>query len=206
MTRRIAAVLATRREGDAPPGVDPDAFGRALAEDTIDALAALDQCESALVACPPSYGDVLRPVLWPGTPLLTIQAGDSVSTTRAALAAVQSLGADQAVIVAGDAPDLPGLLVGKLFSALTAADAAICPADRGLVALAARLPPAAWIDGAAAGLDTDDAHARLAAAAPRPAALAVVSGWHRLRSAADLTSLDYGLEGWDVTRALLAGY
>jgi uncharacterized protein DUF2064 len=177
-----------------------------MVEDTADVLAELAQCESAVVASPPSYADEVRALLWPDTPLVTVAAGDSAAVTLAALAALHSLGADHAVIVAADAPDLPGLLIGKLFSALTAADAAICPAADGLVALAARLPVAAWVIGAGVGLDSSTAHGRLAAAAPRADALVVASGWHRLRSPADIAELDYGLEGWDATRALLGGY
>jgi hypothetical protein len=190
----------------APPGIDPRAFARALVEDTADLLGELAHCESAVVACPPSYAAELRPVLWPGTPLVTIEPGDSAAMTLAALAALHELGADEAVIVAADAPDLPGLLVGKLFSALTTADASICPAADGLVALGARLPVAAWVAGAGVGLDTTDAHGRLAGAAPQPSALVVASGWHRLRTPADIGALDYGLEGWEATRALLGGY
>jgi molybdopterin-guanine dinucleotide biosynthesis protein A len=206
VTRRIAAVLVRPRESGAPPGVDPAAFALALAEDTADVLADLDQCEPAVIACPPAYADRVAGLLWPDTPLLTVPDGPTAATTRAAFDALHALGATEAVIVAGDAPDLPGLLVGKLFSALSTADVAICPAASGLVAIAARLPAAPWLAAAGAGLDNDDAHARLAAAAPRPAALAVVSGWHRLRSAADIAALDYDLEGWDATRALLGGY
>lgn len=192
--------------GGAPPGLDPGAFARALVEDTADLLAALDHCECAVVACPPAYAGELRPLLWPGTPLLTVEAGETEVTTLAALAALHSLGADQAVVVAGDAPDLPGLLVGKLFSALTAADVSICPAADGLVALGARLPVAAWVRAAGVGLDSAGALGRLTVAAPHPSALVVTSGWHRLRTPADIGALDYGLEGWEVTRALLAGY
>jgi hypothetical protein len=34
--------------------------------------------------------------------------------------------------------------------------------------------------------------------------IATAPGWHRLRTPADLTRLDPGLEGWDNTRALLS--
>lgn len=206
MTRRIAAVLATvRGTASAPAGVDPQALARAMVEDTADLLAELAHCECAVVACPPSYADELRPLLWPGTSLVTAPPGDSAATTLAALAALHALGADEAVVVAADAPDLPGLLVGTLFSALTTADASICPAADGLVALGARLPVAAWIAGVGVGLDSSDAHGRLAGAAPHPSALVVAAGWHRLRTPPDLVALDYGLEGWEATRALLGG-
>lgn len=177
-----------------------------MVEDTADLLGELAHCEAAVVASPPAYADELRSLLWRSTPLLTVAAGDSAATTHAALAALHTMGADEAVLLAADAPDLPGLLVGKLFSALTSADVAVCPADSGLVALGARLPLAQWAVAAGVGLDTAQAHGLLAAAAPRPDALVVVSGWHRLRAPADIAALDYGLEGWDATRALLGGY
>lgn len=192
--------------GGAPPGIDPKTFARALVEDTADLLAELDRCEVAVVATPPDYAETLRDVLWPGTALLTVAPGTSAATTYAALVALHALGADEAVVVSADAPDLPGLLVGKLFSALTSADVSIAPAAKGLVALGARLPPARWLTDAQVGLDDDDAHSRLAGAAPTEGALAVTSGWHRLRAPADIAALDYGLEGWDATRALLGGY
>jgi hypothetical protein len=109
------------------------------------------------------------------------------------------------VVVCGDAPDLPPLLVAKLFAALDTADAAACPCEGGgLVAFGTRLPVPAWVLAAGAGLDTPAATARLRAAAPRRA-FAVGPGWRRLRRPADVTRLDPGLEGWDVTRALLSG-
>lgn len=207
MTRRIAAVLAIARAvAGAPPGIDEQAFARAMVEDTADLLGELAHCDAAVVASPPAYADEVRPLLWPSTPLLTVAAGDSAATTQAALAALHAMGADEAVLVAADAPDLPGLLVGKLFSALTSADVSVCPAASGLVALGARLPLAAWASEAQVGLDSAQAHGVLAGATPRPDALVVVSGWHRLRAPADIAALDYGLEGWDATRALLGGY
>ena len=69
-----------------------------------------------------------------------------------------------------DAPDLPALLLGKLHSALTSAEVAVCPADDGrLVALATRLPAPEWLRETAATLDDDDAVRRLRAQAPRRA-------------------------------------
>lgn len=204
---RIAAVLAVAGEPTAaPPGVDGTEFAHAMIEDVADLLESLDQCDCAVVVSPPSYADEVRPLLARGTPVFTVAAGDSAATTLAALEALAGAGAGSVVLVAGDAPDVPGLLIGKLFSALTAADVAICPAAEGLVAVGARLPRASWFASAQVGLDTPDAHGRLAAAAPTTAALVVVSGWHRLRQPADIGVLDYGLEGWDVTRALLGGY
>jgi hypothetical protein len=115
-------------------------------------------------------------------------------------------------VIAADAPDLPPLLIGKLFRALEHAPAAACPSEEGgLVALAVRLPAPSWLFHVAAGaglgvLDMPDAFALVRAAAPRPGAVQAGPGWHRLRDPSDLAFLDPGLEGWENTRALLAGH
>ena len=135
-----------------------------------------------------------------------IEPGDSPALTVAVLAGLHELGGDVGVVVAADAPDLPGLLLAKLFRALARAEVAVCPADGGgLVALGARLPAPGWLAAATVGLDTSDALRRLAAAAVTSTALAVGPGWHRLRGPDDVVWLDPGLEGWAATRALLAG-
>ena len=128
------------------------------------------------------------------------------SSAYAVLDALHALGGTEAAVVADDAPDLPGLLVGKLFSGLSGAEAAACPADGGgLVALASRLPVPRWVRAAAVDLDRPDALAALSAAAPRAREVALVPGWHRLRRAEDVHRLDPGLEGWEATRRVLSG-
>ncbi|HZG93445.1 MAG TPA: hypothetical protein VEZ46_01920 [Mycobacteriales bacterium] len=205
MSGRIAAALVRPGGEGAPPGVDPDAFARSLAEDTYEVLADLAECSAGVVACPPSYGGTATSLVWPGAPVLTVADGATDVVTGGAVRALAGLGFDEVAVVAGDTPDLPGLLVGKLFSALTGAEVAACPAaGGGLVAIAVRVPVPGWLAAAEAGLDTADAAERLSRAAPRPAQLAVVSGWHRLRTPADVASLDPGLEGWETTRALLS--
>jgi hypothetical protein len=230
VSRRVAAVLARPPlPSGAPPGVDPARYAAALLEDTYEVLAGLAHCETAVVAYPSSYADAARAVVWPGTPVLTVPdpaagvgPGRSVVTRDgataahdaddgavlvAAIAAVGGLGAEDVVIVAADAPDLPGLMVGKLFSALTGARAAVCPAaDGGLVALGVRLPIPDWLRGSGAGLDTEDAVQRVQAAVPDRKAVVVTPGWHRVRRPHDITRLDPGLEGWEATRAILSGH
>ena len=82
---------------------------------------------------------------------------------------------------------------------------AAVPADGGgLVVLAARLPAPGWLpDGIT--LDTPDAVDRVRGAAPSRRDFAVAASWRRLRTPGDLARLDPGLEGWETTRALLAG-
>jgi hypothetical protein len=193
------------RGGAVPPGVDGDEFRLALLEDTYEVVAGLELVRPALIL---TGGDwpAAEAVTWPGTPI--VHAGD----LAAALERLRELGAEQAVVVAGDAPDLPPLLIGKLFRALGHAQAAVCPADGGgLVALAVPLPAPSWLFHGVAGsgfelFDLPDAFRRLRAAAPRPGLVQAGPGWHRLRAPGDLALLDPGLEGWESTRALLSGH
>lgn len=201
---RFAAVLShpARRRPDVPPGIDPDEFRLALLEDTYEVVAGLELVTSALVLDPPDQPDA-EAVTWPGTPIVR------EPTLAGAFAALHALGADAAALIAPDAPDLPPLLLGKLFRALGSAPSAACAArPDGLVALAARLPTPGWLTTALGDvdLDTPDALARLRSAAPRPGLVPQGPGWHRLRTADDLRFLDPGLEGWENTRALLEGH
>ncbi|MEU8799497.1 hypothetical protein [Spirillospora sp. NPDC048819] len=204
---RFAAVLSRpARQADVPPGIDPDELRLAMLEDTYEVVAGLELVTSALVLDPPDQPDA-EAVTWPGTPIVR------EATLAGAFAALHALGADAAALVAPDAPDLPPLLIGKLFRAVGSAPAAACQADGatepdGLVALAARLPLPEWLAGALqdVDLDTPDALARLRAAAPRPGLVPQGPAWHRLRTAGDLRLLDPGLEGWENTRALLEGH
>lgn len=199
MTDRIVAVLARDRTMSAPPGVDPEEFRLALAEDTYEVVAGLELVTAAVVLSPPEQPAV-EELTWPGTPIIGVPRDATLPTAFAALA---ERGADQAALVAPDAPDLPPLLIGKLFRALGRAQIAVCPSENGgLVALAANLPAADWIAGI--DLDTPDAYERLHAATPDRRALATGPGWHRLRVPTDIARLDPGLEGWPSTRALLS--
>ena len=195
MTARYVAVLAGPAVAT-PPGTDPAEFRLAVLEDTYEVVAGLEFVTPVLALT--DDDEDAESITWPGTEI--------VRTTGlgALLDALTGLGAEQAAVIAHDAPDLPPLLVGKLFRALGGGEVAICPAkDGGLVALAARLPAPAWLAGV--DLDTTDAPSRLRAAAERPGAVRSGPGWHRLRTPADLARLDPGLEGWDNTRILLTG-
>ncbi|MFA1544865.1 hypothetical protein [Actinomadura chokoriensis] len=199
---RFAAVLSYARPRDVPPGIDPDEFRLALLEDTYEVVAGLELVTSALVLDPPDQPDA-EAVTWPGTPIVR------EATLTGAFAALHALGAESAALVAPDAPDLPPLLLGKLFRALGGAPSAACQAEDGtLVALAAALPLPDWLAAALrdVDLDTPGALARLRAAAPRPGLMPQGPGWHRQRTTGDLRLLDPGLEGWENTRALLQGH
>jgi glycosyltransferase A (GT-A) superfamily protein (DUF2064 family) len=195
VTARYVAVLAGSSVAT-PPGVDPAEFRLAVLEDTYEVVAGLELVTPVLALT--EDDEDAEAITWPGT--------EVVRTTGLVtlLDALTGLGAEQAAVIAHDAPDLPPLLVGKLFRALGGGEVAICPAkDGGLVALAARLPAPAWLAGV--DLDTADAPSRLRAAAERPGAVRSGPGWHRLRTPADLARLDPGLEGWDNTRVLIGG-
>jgi len=200
---RRAAVLVLAgppAAGACPPGVAPDAFARALAEDVADLLAELPGLEPVVAAAADRVADA-EDVVWPGTPVLETV----LATPTEVFTALAARGYDEAALVPADVPDLPGLLVAKPFSRLTGATVAAVPAaDGGLVVLAARLPAPGWLPPSVT-LDTPDAVDRLRAAAPGRRDLAVIQGWHRLRTPGDLAGLDPGLEGWETTRALLSG-
>jgi hypothetical protein len=193
VTARHVAVLAGG-EVATPPGADPEEFRLAVLEDTYEVVAGLELVIPVLALTAPDPD--AEAVTWPGTPVVR------TSGLRALLDDLAGLGAEQVAVVAHDAPDLPPLLLGKLFRALGGGEVAICPArGGGLVALAARLPAPSWLGDV--DLDTPNAPSRLRAAAGRPGAVRSSPGWHRLRTAEDLARLDPGLEGWDNTRMLL---
>ncbi len=220
----MAAVLVTPAvRCAAPSGVAPEEFGLALVEDSCDLVAELELVAPAVAVSHDAEhelgGRAVAEFVWPGTALLRLAPADDVGLglVGQTLRSLAALGAKQAVVLAADAPDLPVLLIGKLFRALGGAtrrgDVAVCPAEGGgLVALAAWLPLADWVLGIVAAqhlrdrqveLDLPDATDRLRRLAPRRSALQVVPGWHRLRSPVDLGRLDPGLEGWTATRSVL---
>jgi hypothetical protein len=192
VTRRIVAVHAT------VPAV-PDSLDAAMLEDVVDLVAEMQQVDGALVAVAAAES-AARTVAWPGMPVLVVESRD----VGAGLEALLGAGADEGALVCADAPDLPALLLGKLFSALTGVEVAVCPGANGeLVALASRLPVPTWLAGLRLTLDTPDALQRLRDGAPRRG-LQIGSGWRRVRSSGDVAWLDPGLEGWEATRAWLA--
>ena len=196
--RRVVVLVVPARGSWAPPGRDVEQWRLAMAEDSYEVLAALDLVDVAVAVVGASDDEVaaVAELTWPGTSVF------SVGTPFDAVAAVGP--ASSVVLVSHDAPDLPGLLIGKLFRALSTADASVCPAtDGSLVALGVRVPPAPWLTALAPSLDTP--LAELEAAEPRRLAIQLGPGWHRLRSVGDLGVLDPGLDGWESTRALLQG-
>jgi len=176
-----------------------DTLALAMLEDVVDLVEAMREVDAAL-AVPEGAPDAVRGVTWPGMPVVDVPTATSVCEV---LDALEALGADEAGVVCPDAPDLPALLLGKLHSALTGAEVAVCPSGDGrLVAVASRLPVPDWLRESGAALDDTDVVRRLRAQAPRRA-LHVGPGWHRIRGPEDGNLLDPGLEGWDATREVL---
>jgi hypothetical protein len=207
---RWVVVLADRAAGQAaPPGVDARAYALALCEDVLELVADLSIVTAAVLCL--SRGDEawvadVTGLTWPGTrveqsAVEQAAGGAAGESVLEALALAHRRGADAAAVLAGDAPDLPGLLLGKLFRALGSAEVAVSAADGGgLVALASRLPSPGWLIAELASLDAD----ALAAQGSGPDRLAIAPSWHRLRTPADVRRLDPGLEGWATTRSLLS--
>ncbi len=202
MTRRAAVVLAGQvgpRLRAGPP--DPGSLRLAFCEDVYDVLAGLELVDAGVAIGTGGDRGAVIALTWPGAPIVDVERTDNALV--GALLGLHALGYEQAVVVALDAPDLPGLLLGKLFRALGRADVSVCPADSGaLVALAATLPLTGWASDADVDLDTSGALTALRAAAPSRAAVGVGPGWHRVRTVEELAALDPGLEGWEATRAL----
>ncbi|UBU12164.1 DUF2064 domain-containing protein [Nonomuraea gerenzanensis] len=192
---RIAAVLVRQRMAQAaPPGVDPERFLEAMAEDTYEVVAGLELVTPVLITSVPGLDDLV----WPGTEIIVIAEDEPL---KQVLTRLHDHEADQVAVVNADAPDLPPLLIGKLFRELGRAEITICPSENGgAVAMACALPPPTWADP---DLDAHDVVKELRTQAPGPRRVATTPGWHRLRTPQDVERLDPGLEGWDNTRALV---
>lgn len=198
---RVVAVVAS------PVDTLPDELALAMCEDVVDLVAETPQVGSALLVAD-GAADGVQVLAWPGTPVVDVPARATVAQLVGAVATSGGLEVAVAVaVVCAAVPDLPGLLLGKLFSAISGdgrASVAVCPDDvGGVVAVAARLPVAGWLEQLTVGLDDTDALQRLRRAAPT-GGLVVGPGWHRVRREADLDVLDTGLEGWAATRSALA--
>ncbi|MGH3717100.1 MAG: hypothetical protein ACRDT4_27105, partial [Micromonosporaceae bacterium] len=125
MTRRCVLVLLTEPVW-APPGVDRTAWWRALAEDSVDLLATLAEADVGLAAGPSTVA-LAEQVRWPSMPVFPLARPRAVL----ALQAAADQGYDQAAVLAGDAPDLPGMLIGKLLQPLDRKPVSAAPAMGG---------------------------------------------------------------------------
>ena len=115
--RRLALVLAAHSaEAAAPAGTQPAAFARACLADAYEVLADLAVVRSGIAG-----PDWTAELLWPGA--LRLPAAASVGELAAGLAE----DFDDLVVVPADVPDLPGLVVAKVFRVLPRVDLAIAP-------------------------------------------------------------------------------
>jgi hypothetical protein len=176
----------------APPGVDPAAMEQAALADTYEVAADLVGVTSGIAG-----GESVGSQLWPGG--LHLPDG-SVAELAHRLAATT----DELVLVPGDVPDLPGIVLAKVFKVLHRTDIVLAPerGGSGCVALGVRLPLATWLEREVLDLDADPFD-RLLRRAPTRTACQRAPDWHRLRSPTALRRLDPRLEGWEETRALL---
>jgi glycosyltransferase A (GT-A) superfamily protein (DUF2064 family) len=126
---------------------------------------------------------------------------EAAPTVRAAATHATAAGVERVVVIASDAPHLPGLLVGKLFRPLGRVDVTVSPDPRGYaVAVGLRLPMPDWVGDI--DLDQPGVVDALANRAPRRALVRATPAWRRLREPADFAALHAGVDGADLTRAL----
>jgi hypothetical protein len=195
-TRRRLALVVARHHGrpGSPPGIDPDRFALACLSDSYEVLADLVGVTSGIA------GDAsdLEDLLWPGAVRLP-----AVSCQE--LVALAGTEFDELVLVPADVPDLPGLVVAKVFKALQRAEVCVAPerGGAGCAAIGISTPWPAWLSGDL-DLDTNPVE-RLQALAPSRTRVAVAPSWHRMRTPDAIQRLDPGLEGWELTRSLLSG-
>ena len=181
-----------------PPGVGLSAWRAALAEDVVDLLARLAQAEPAIATTAEDRA-LAEEIAWPGTRIYEVPGATVLPVFEAAAAD----GFDQAAVLAADAPDLPGMILGKLLQPLDSKAVAVAPAgSSGLLGVATSLPAPDWLVDH--DLDTGSAML-LRRTAPHPGDVTSTPDWRRLRGPAELASLDPALEGWENTRALLGG-
>ena len=198
MVRRVVAALLVPVTWN-PPGVERAAWRTALAEDVVDLLARLAQADAA-VATTAEDRKIAEEIAWPGMLIYEVPT----ATYLPVFAAAAADGFDQAAVIAADAADVPGMILGKLLRPLENKAVAVASggAGNGLLGVATSLPAPDWLRDH----DLDTATAQLLRrTAPNPGDVASTPEWRRLRGAAELASLDPALEGWDNTRALLGG-
>ncbi|MEU8814431.1 hypothetical protein [Actinoplanes sp. NPDC048796] len=198
MVKRLVAALLVPVEWS-PPGVERAVWRAALAEDVVDLLARLAQADAAIAATPADR-ELAEEIAWPGMRIYEVPT----PTYLPVLAAAEADGFDQAAVIAADAPDLPGMILGKLLRPLETKAVAVAAGGpgNGLLGLATSLPVPSWL----ADFDLDTATAQLLRrTAPEPGAVSSTPEWRRLKGPAELASLDPALEGWENTRAILGG-
>ena len=198
MTRRVVVALLNPVTWS-PPGVGLADWRASLAEDVVDLLARLAQAEPAIAAVSADL-ELARRIAWPGMAIYEVPTATVLPVLRRAA----DDGYEQGAVLAADAADVPGMILGKLLRPLDAKPVAVAPAGRGggVLAVAANLPVPEWLGDT----DLDSATPMtLRRGAPEPSLVESTPEWRRLRGPADLATLDMALEGWENTRAILGG-
>jgi hypothetical protein len=175
--------------------VDSGAFAWACLADCYEVAADLVDVGAGIVG-PPEVAELLWPGAW--------HLPDGLSVLE--LAHRMTGHVEELVVLTADAPDLPGLVLAKIFRVLHRFDLVVAPQRNGMgcVAIGVSLPPRDWLTEDLLDLERSPlAQLRSGQADRRRWTLA--PAWHRLQSPSDLAHLDPGLEGWEQTRALLAG-
>jgi hypothetical protein len=198
VTKRVVVALLTPVTWS-PPGTDLSKWRAALAEDVVDLLARLAQAEPAIAATAEDLA-LAQEIAWPGMPIYEV----ATATVLPVLKAAERDGFDQAAVLAADAADVPGMVLGKLLRPLSSKPVAVAPTgqESGLLAFAAVLPVPSWL----ADVDLDTATPMtVRRTAPQPSLVESTADWRRLRGPYDLATLDPALEGWENTRTILGG-
>jgi hypothetical protein len=198
VTKRVVVALLTPVIWS-PPGTELSSWRAALAEDVVDLLARLAQAEPAIAATANDL-PLARAIAWPGMPIYEVPTATVLPVLRAA----ERAGFDQAAVLAADAADVPGMVLGKLLRPLSSKPVSVAPTgqESGLLALAATLPVPEWLTD----VDLDTATPMtVRRTAPQPSLVESTADWRRLRGPHDLATLDPALEGWETTRAILGG-
>ncbi|QGN32206.1 hypothetical protein [Microlunatus sp. Gsoil 973] len=204
MSTRCAIVLSGYRAVP-PPGIDQTAYAEACLTDSYEAIAPMSQLTAGLAGDSP----LLEEIGWPGD-LVIGGAGRSVRSVVDCMP--DDHGFTELIVLPGDVPDLPEMIVAKIARALSRAAVALAPqlGGTGLAALGVRLPLPDWLagdldDDLGDDLDLDsDPYDRLQQLAPRRNLVVRTPGWHRMDRPESVHRLDPGLEGWDNVRLLLS--
>jgi len=158
----------------------------------------LAQAEPAIATTPVDRA-LAEEIAWPGMRIYEVPT----ATVLPVFEATTKDGFDQCAVIAADAPDVPGMILGKLLRPLENKAVAVAPGgSSGLLGVATSLPAPDWL----IDHDLDTASATLLRkTAPQPGDVQSTADWRRLRGPADLATLDPALEGWENTRSLLGG-
>ena len=176
-----------------PPGIPAEEFANACRADTYEVLAGLEEIVAGIAGAP-AYEELL----WPDSVLIP------ASTVRGVVDWAYGR-FTTVVVVPADVPDLPQLVIAKVFKSLIRARVSVAPERGGLgsVAIGVRLPWPEWLPEDLTF--AQDIYAELSGRVPERRWLTRGPDWHRLSTPGATDRLDPGLEGWDETRALLAG-